>query len=163
MTEFTRSYDIAIEAPVPQVFDYCRDPRHLFEGWPQLEVKDVHINPDGVGTTANIVGTFGRGLLVEQIEREFTEFVPDEMIVSKAHAKVRFLGRTKEVANGPIFTWLFEPTEAGTNLTMIIQETDLNWIQDITEYATAAVLNRNMNSMLAAIKEGVEDGASPSD
>ncbi len=34
MTDFTRSYDIMINAPVHDVFEYCRDPHHLFEGWP---------------------------------------------------------------------------------------------------------------------------------
>ena len=101
MTDFTRSYEVIIDASVHDVFEYCRDPRHLFEGWPELEVTDVVMTPDGVGTTAHIVGRFLKGTMVEQIEREFTEVDVDERIVTRAHAKVRFAGRTTEVANGP--------------------------------------------------------------
>lgn len=62
------------------------------------------ITPEGVGTKAHIVGRFAKGMILEQVAPEFTEFVPDARIVSKAHAKVRFAGLTREVANGPIFT-----------------------------------------------------------
>ena len=58
MTDFTRRFDVVIDAPVHDVFEYCRDPRHLFAGWPQLEVTEVVITPDGVGTTARITGTW---------------------------------------------------------------------------------------------------------
>jgi hypothetical protein len=77
MTDFTRSFDIMIDAPVHEVFEYCRDPHHLFEGWPALEVTDVVMTPEGVGTKAHIVGRFAKGMILEQIERQYTEFVPD--------------------------------------------------------------------------------------
>lgn len=160
MTQYTRSYDITIDAPIHDAFDYCRDPRHLFEGWPQLEVTDVDITPEGVGTTAHIVGTFGKGLVVEQVEREFTEFTPDEMIVSKAHGKISFVGRATMDANLPTFTWLFEDTDPGTKVTMIVQDEDINWLEDLVDYATAPMVNKNMNNMLAAIKAGVESDGS---
>ena len=118
MPDFTRNYETFIAAPVHDVFEYCRDPRHLFAGWPELEVTDVVMSPEGVGTKAHIVGRFLKGMMVEQIEREYTEFVLDERIVTKAHAKVRFAGRNKEVANGPIFTWLFEGRDGGTEVTL---------------------------------------------
>ena len=160
MTDFTRSFEIMIDAPVRGVFEYCRDPHHLFEGWRALEVTDVAMTPEGVGTTAHIVGTFAMGMMVEQIEREYTEFVPDQRIVSKAHAKVRFAGRTSEVANGPIFTWLFEAQDAGTKLTFVVLEEDLNWWQNLLESVSVAVMAKTMNSMLEAIKTGAESQAS---
>lgn len=160
MTDFTRSFEIVIDAPVHEVFEYCRDPRHLFEGWPELEVTDVVMTPDGVGTKAHIVGRFIKGMMVEQIEREFTEFVPDERIVTKAHAKVRFAGRTKEVANGPIFTWLFEADDGGTKLTFVVLEEDLGWWQRLFESVSAAVMAKTLHSVLAAIKTGVESQSS---
>lgn len=156
MTDFTRSFEIMVDASVHDVFEYCRDPRRLFEGWPQLEVVDVAMTPGGVGTKAHIVGRFARGMMVEQIEREFTELVPDERIVSKAHAKVRFAGRTKDVANGPVFTWLFEAEDKGTKLTLVVLEEDLSWWQNLIEAVSAVVMAKNLNSMLAAIKTGVE-------
>ena len=163
MTTFTRSYDVNIDAPIHEVFEYCRDPRHLFEGWPEIEVSEVSIKPDGLGTTAHIVGTFGRGLIVEEVEREFTEFAPDELIVSRAHGKLRFVGRATREADFATFTWLFEDTDPGTLVTMIVQDEDINWLEDLVDLATASMLNKNMDAMLAAIKSGVEsDGGSPS-
>ena len=159
MTDFTRRFEITVEAPVHDVFDYCRDPRHLFEGWPELRVTDVVMTPDGLGTTAHIVGRFAKGMIVEQIEREFTEFVPDERIVSTAHAKVRFAGRTKDVAHGPVFTWLFDAADRGTRLTFVVLEADLGWWQNLLESISAAAMAKKMHSMLEAIKAGVEGRA----
>lgn len=156
MTEYTRSYDITIDAPIHEVFEYCRDPRHLFEGWPQLQVTEVNITPEGIGTTAHIVGTFGKGLIIQQVEREFTEFTPDEMIVSRAHGKIRFVGRVTMETDLPTFTWLFEDADPGTKVTMIFQEEDLNWFEDLVDYASAPLMRKNLNSMLEAVKAGIE-------
>lgn len=160
MTDFTRSFEILVDASVHDVFEYCRDPRHLFEGWPELEVTEVAMTPEGVGTTAHIVGRFAKGLVVEQIEREFTELAPDERIVSKAHAKVRFAGRTKEVEEGPLFTWLFAAEGAGTRLTFVVLEKDLSWWENLLESVSAVVMRKKMHGMLEAIKTGVESRAS---
>lgn len=62
MTDFTRSFEIVIDASVHEVFEYCRDPHHLFVGWPELEVTDVVMTPEGVGTKAHIVGRFAKGM-----------------------------------------------------------------------------------------------------
>ena len=154
--DFPRSFEIWIDASVHDVFEYCRDPRHLFEGWPELEVTDVAMTPEGVGTQAHIVGRFVKGMVIEQIDREYTEFVPDERIVSKAHAQVRFAGRTRDVAHGPMFTWLFEPDGAKTKLTFVVLEEDLSWWQQVLESVDAVLMGRKMHGMLATIKSGVE-------
>jgi uncharacterized protein YndB with AHSA1/START domain len=159
MPDFTRNYETFIAAPVHDVFEYCRDPRHLFEGWPDLEVTDVVMTPEGVGTKAHIVGRFLKGMMVEQIEREFTEFVLDERIVTKAHANMRVAGRNKEVANGPIFTWLFEDRDGGTELTLVVLEEDLSRWQGFMESVSATLMAKNLNGMLAAVKAGVETQA----
>ncbi len=158
MTDFRRSYEIVIDASVHDVFEYCRDPRHVFEGWPDLKVIDVVMTPDGVGTTAHIVARFMNGMVVEQIEREYTEVVPDERIVSKAHAKVRFAGRTKD-ANAPIFTLRFETEDGGTKLTLVLLEEDLSWLANLFESVSGGPIAKDMRSMLAAIKTGVEGRA----
>lgn len=160
MTDFTRSFKVVINAPVHDVFEYCRDPHHLFEGWPQLQVTDVVMTPDGVGTQVHLEGRFAKGLMVEQVEREYTEFVPDERIVSTAHGKVRFAGRTKGFANGPIFTWLFDAQDQGTKLTFVVLEEDLGWWENLLESALAVTMAKNMDSMLSAIKTGVESQSS---
>jgi uncharacterized protein YndB with AHSA1/START domain len=156
MPDFTRSYETFIAAPVHDVFEYCRDPRHLFAGWPELEVTDVVMTPEGVGTRAHIVARFFKGMMVEQVEREYTEFVLDERIVTRAHAKVRVAGRNKEVASAPIFTWLFEDRDGGTELTLVVLEEDLSRWQNLLESASAAVMAKKLNGVLAAVKTGVE-------
>ena len=161
MTDVARSFDILIDAPVHDVFEYCRDPHHLFEGWPALEVTDVAMTPEGLGTKAHIVGRFAKGMILEQIEREYTEFVPDSRIVSKAHGKMRFAGRAKEVANPPTFTWLFEAEDDGTKLTFVVLEEGLAWWESMLEPVSFRVMSRNLHSTLTAIKTGIESQASP--
>lgn len=118
------------------------------------------MTPSGVGTTAHIVARFLGGMMVEQIEREFTEVTPDERIVSRAHGRVRFVGRTKDVPNGPVFTWLFEPDDAGTKLTFVVLEEDLGWWQRVMESITAVAMTATMNRMLQTVKTGAERRAS---
>lgn len=68
MRVFTRSSEIVIDAAVHDVFEYCRDPRHLFEGWPfDLEVTDVKTTPEGVGTSAHIVGRSAMGMKMHRM------------------------------------------------------------------------------------------------
>ncbi len=122
----------------------------------RLEVTDVVMTPEGVGTTAHIVGRCAKGMILEQIEHRYTEFVPDARIVSKAHGKVRFAGRTREVAKPPIFTWLFEAEDCGTKLTFVVLEEDLPWWQNMFESVDASVMSKSIHSMLAAIKTGIE-------
>lgn len=62
MTDFTCTITIGIDAPVHTVSEYCRDPRRIFAGDPKSDVSDVTLTPEGVGTTAHIVG---RGLITE--------------------------------------------------------------------------------------------------
>jgi hypothetical protein len=99
-------------------------------------------------------------MMVEQIEREYTEVVLDERIVTKAHANVRFAGQTKDVANGPIFTWLFEGRDGGTKVTLVVLEEDLGWFQNLLESVSAVAMGKNLHGILAAIKTGVEPQSS---
>ena len=117
------------------------------------------MTPEGVGTTAHIVGTFARGMIVEQSEREYTEVAQDERNVTKAHAKVHLAGLPKDVANGPIFTWLFEG-DGSTKVSLVVLEEDLNWIQNLLESVSAVAMGKNLHGMLAALKAGVESQTS---
>lgn len=160
MVDFTRRYETTVDAPVHEVFESCRDPRHVFEGWPELQVTDVVMTPDGVGTTAHIVAKFVKGIVVEQIEREYTAVVPDQQIVSTAHATVRFAGRTKDVANAPIFTLLFEAEDGGTKLTLVLLEENLSRLANLYESVSGGAIEKDMRSMLAGIKVGAESHTS---
>ncbi len=161
MTDFTRTYEITINSPVHTVFDYCRDPRHLFQGWPGLEVTEAAMTPDGVGTTARIEGRFLKGLVTEDVHREFVEVVPDKRIVSKAHVKMRMVGRSTETDDGPVLTWLFDPEDGRTKLSFVVLEEDLAVWQRLSESLSALVDAKSVRSMLAAIKAGVENEAGP--
>ena len=123
-------------------------------------MTDVVMTPEGVGTTARIVAKFARGLMVEQVVREYTEFVPDARIVTRAHGTARFAGRTRELASLPVFTWLFEAADGGTKLTFVLEE-DLTWWQRMLAPVSALAMSKDFHSMLAAIKSGVERHASP--
>ena len=160
MVDFSRRYEITVDAPVHEVFEYCRDPRHVFEGWPELQVTDVVMTPDGVGTTAQIVAKFVKGMVVGEIEREYVDVVPDQRIVSRAHARVRFAGRTKDVANAPIFTLLFETQGGGTKLPLVLLEEDLSWLANLYESVSGGPIEKDMRSMLAGVKAGVESHSS---
>lgn len=162
MADFTGSYEVLINAPVHEVFEYCRDPRHLFEGWSGLKVTEVVATPpEGVGTRFRVEAKFTKAV-VEKVDREFTEFVPDERIVSKAHVQIRFAGRTKDDPNGPILTWLFVPEDGGTKLTFVILEEHLSRWQYLGESVIAAMgYEKRMRQVLAAIKAGVERPVPP--
>ena len=56
--------------------------------------------------------------------------------------------------------WLFEAEDGGTKLSFVVLEEDLNWWQNLLESVSATVMAKNMHSMLAAIKSGVESRAS---
>ena len=163
MSDSTRRYEITIDAPVHEVFEYCRDPRHLFGGWSGQEVTGVHMTPEGVGTTAHIVGTFMHGMMVEQIEREFTEFVPDEHIVSTAHGTMRFAGRTKDVAHPPIFTWLFDAQDGATRVTFVVREEDLGWWQNLFESCHSARIRRRHRGTRRLVPLALEGAAGGAD
>lgn len=99
MTDFTRSFEIGIDAPAHTISECCRDPRRIFAGDPKVDVSDVSLTPNGVGSTAHVVG---RGLVTEDVKYECVEFVPDRRIVFTAHPRVTLAGMTKEVfTHGP--------------------------------------------------------------
>lgn len=88
---------VSIEAPVHEVFAFWRNPVNWPEVSPYLiEVKDVVLTHDGVGTTYNrlhkMAGTrfWGRG--------KYVEYVPDRRIVIATTGGIESVG-----------AWTFEP------------------------------------------------------
>ena len=102
MATLTRS--ITINAPVDTVFDMALDIRRLWTA-KDVALTEVDIKPDGVGTSArmysHLLGFHLEGGL------EYTEVVPNERIVAQVHF----------VAEKPVWRFMFEPTEGGTQLT----------------------------------------------
>ena len=62
----------------------------------------------------------------------------------------------------PIFTWLFEASDGGTKVTLVVLEEDLSWVQNLFESVSAVAMAKNLHGMLAALKAGVESQASSS-
>jgi hypothetical protein len=156
MTDFTRSFDIVIDAPVHTVSEYCRDPRRIYSGDPKVEVSDVTLTPEGVGTTAHIVSS---GLVTEEAGYECVEFVPDQRIVFKAHPTVTIAGMTREVTHGPSWIWTFVPEASGTRLTLVFLEEDAAWWQRAFDVVTERSWSRQIRDWLARIKAGAEEEA----
>jgi len=99
---------VHIDAPVEKVFDYVRDSKHFFEAFPEewrrhMALVEVKTTPEGVGSTARLMG---RMFLLFHMEWTLTreEYVPNERIVDHANT-------------GGVWTFTFEPDEAGTTLT----------------------------------------------
>ena len=108
MTKELHTRSTHIDAPVEKVFDYVEDPHHFFEAFDEewrrhMAIADVHVTPEGVGTTARLMG---RMFLVFHMEWVMTreEYVRNERIVDKANT-------------GGVWTFTFAPDETGTTLT----------------------------------------------
>ncbi|WP_062292406.1 SRPBCC family protein [Demequina phytophila] len=110
-----------IDAPVHTVFEYCRDPRNLHDGDP-IEVVAVQFTDDGIGTTAQLryPAPFP---FDEDVEFEFTEFVPDKRIVFEARPTVWIRGHhgPHHEFDAETFVWTFAPDDGGTLLSVEVR------------------------------------------
>ena len=101
MATLTRS--ITIAAPVDTVFEFALDIGRLWR-WKDVELTDVVIKPDGVGTPARM-HTHLLGFRVTG-GVEYTEVVPGERIVAQVHF----------FAEKPTWTFTFAPADGGTEV-----------------------------------------------
>jgi len=107
MTKIERS--ITIDAPVERVFAYLADPMANPEWLPgMVEVKEVHLAEEGVGTTHRWVYKMA-GIRFEG-ENSTTEYLPNQRIVTETKGGIE-----------SIWTWVFEPHEAGTKLNLTVE------------------------------------------
>jgi uncharacterized protein YndB with AHSA1/START domain len=102
MATLTRS--ITVDAPVDSVFDFALDVGKLWE-WEDLDLTDVDVKPDGVGTSAKLNTRFLGFHVTGSVE--YTEVVPGQRIVAKAHF----------FAENPVWVFTFEPSDGGTKVT----------------------------------------------
>ena len=97
----TSQRSIVIEAPVHEVFEYWKNPGNWPEVWPSMvEVKDVVLTPEGVGTTDSWVykmaGMHFKGT------GEMVACIPDRLIEFKVYGDI-----------DSTFVWAFEPDGLG--------------------------------------------------
>lgn len=158
MTDFTRSFEIFIHAPVHTVFEYCRDPRRIVAADPKLEARDVTLTPQGLGSTAHLVA---KGVVTDDAGIEFIEFVPDQRIVWKSHPKVSIAGMTKKIMHGPTWTWTFAAEGEATKLGLVFCEVDPPWWQRAFDLVTERTWSKQIRGWLAGIKAGAEEQVRP--
>jgi ligand-binding SRPBCC domain-containing protein len=95
-----------IDAPVPTVFDFFRDPDNFSHAEPgQIEFKDVVLTEEGVGThytwATKIAGIPFEGFDV------YTECIPNERITDRSSSALE-----------GTWTYTFAPDGSGTRLTV---------------------------------------------
>jgi uncharacterized membrane protein len=109
MAKVTRS--ISINAPVEKVFAFMWDPTNLPEIWPSMvEVKDVKLTPEGVGSTFAWVYKMA-GMRFEGVS-ETIEYIANRRNVTHA---------AKGIPS--TFVWAYQPEAGGTKLTMEVEYT----------------------------------------
>ena len=154
MPRLTFSWTVTINAPVEQVFSYMRDPENMFKfGSPDVEIADIKVTPEGVGTTVRTVfplpGLKHLGI-TGNVVSETIEFVPNRRIVVKSipsmGAMFKFDGT---------WTWTFEPENGGTKLTVEYAEL-ANWPVYVFDRLTEKRQSSEMNVWLAGIKTTLE-------
>lgn len=138
----TWSGAVSIQAPVERVFDLVKDP----EVWlgPDVKISDLHVAPEGVGTTFaaswRILG------IPLKTTHEYTEFVPNEHFTSKA-------------ALGPVFVVAVAPEDGGTRLSMRSDVIPSNWADAAVDSLAIKLTERSQEELLAGIKAKAEAGA----
>ena len=95
-TDFGNSFEVVINAPAHTVVEYCRDPRRIYAGDRKLEVSDVTLTPEGVGTTARVVT---KGVVTEEVTIEYVEFVPNRNAHGQEEVAELFTARGKSFSN----------------------------------------------------------------
>jgi uncharacterized protein YndB with AHSA1/START domain len=146
------SWTVTINAPVEQVFSYLRDPENMWH-MPGVEIADVKVTPEGVGTTVrNVFALPGLKHLgiTGNVIIETIEFVPNRRIVTKP---TPMMGRM--IKFDGTWTWTFEPKNGGTKLT--VDYTELaNWLVYAFDKLTEKKQNKEMNVWLAGLKTTLE-------
>ncbi|MBP1136467.1 hypothetical protein JOE31_002699 [Arthrobacter sp. PvP023] len=102
MATLTRS--ITIDAPVDTVFNFALDISQLWK-MKDVELTDVDVKPEGVGTSARLNTHLLGFRLVGGVE--YTEVVPRQRIVAQVHF----------FAEKPTWRFTFEPADGGTKVT----------------------------------------------
>ncbi len=114
MPRLAFSWTVTINAPVEQVFSYLRDPENTFRaeggGDPHVEITDIKVTPEGVGTTGrNVISLPGlkRLGITGSVINEIIEVVPNRPIVVKPPRRPAWRGTpqlTRRSGGGPSAT-----------------------------------------------------------
>lgn len=139
----TWSDEIMIDAPVQRVFDLVKDPT-VWLG-PDVQVSDLKIMPQGVGTTFEAAWRI-LGIPLKTTH-EYTEFVPNEYFTSKA-------------ALGPVFKVSVASDDGRTRLSMRSDVVPGNWAEAAVDSLVMKMSERSQAELLASIKATAEASGS---
>ncbi len=150
-------WTVTVNAPVEQVFSYMREPENLFRaqggGDPHVEVTDLKVTPEGVGTTGrNVFPLPGlrRLGITGQVANEITEIVPGRRIAVKISPSMGRMFRFDGT-----WTWTFEPENGRTKLIVDYAEW-ANWPVYVFDRLTEKLQERGFGEAVAAwIESGV--------
>ena len=154
----TYEFTVLIDAPVPSVFEYSRDPRRIYSGDPMMKVADATLTPEGVGTKAHLKARML--VLSETVDIEYTEVVPNQRIVFQGDPRTTFAGLGRGISI-PIhtWTWTFAPEDGGTRLTVVVvEENPPRWYR-ILDRVFDKSSRKQVNDRLARIKAAAEEQA----
>jgi uncharacterized protein YndB with AHSA1/START domain len=137
---------VHIEAPVDELFDYLRNPANMWTAFPKAKISDVHLTPDGVGSSDHFSMRY-MGVIFEWGTHEVVEVVPNEKLVLRTHP---FGAR-----NGPLWTWTFSSEDGGTRLHLEVAE-DVPKAMLPLENLTEKAMGRSYTTWLNSIKANAE-------
>ncbi|MBT1002881.1 SRPBCC family protein [Paenarthrobacter sp. DKR-5] len=142
MATLTRS--ITIDAPVDTVFDVALDISQLWK-MKDVEVTDVDIKSEGVGTSARLNTHLLGFRLAGGVE--YTEVVPGQRIVAQVHF----------FAEKPTWRFTFEPADGGTQVTVEAEwDVDVPVVGKPIERMMVKEHEPYVEAMLAELKTQVE-------
>lgn len=158
MPRLAYNWTVTIKAPVEQVFSYMRDPGNTFRaqggGDPHIEICDIEVTPEGVGTTGrNVFSLPGLKRLGIQgsVTNEIIEVVSNRRIVVRTSPT---MGRMFKFEG--TWTWTFEPENGGTKLIVDYSEW-ANWPVYVFDRLTEQLQTRGFGEALATwLESGVQ-------
>lgn len=145
MTSTTHTRSVHIAAPVEKVFDYVKDPRNQWEAYElagKNTIAEKDVAPDaGQGSTWTWQGHFLFIPIHGTMTRE--EYVPNKRIVDHS-------------TTGVLWTYTFEPDDAGTTLTMEVEVSSKMPFLDKVEDKLAWHGEKDLDTWLGNFKKAIE-------
>jgi hypothetical protein len=145
MTSTTHTRSIHIEAPVQKVFDYVKDPQHQWEAYDLVDKSTIlakDVAPDaGKGSTWTWQGHLAFIPVHGTMTRE--DYVVNERIVDHS-------------TTGVLWTYTFDPDDAGTTLTMEVEVSSKVPYVDKVEDKIAWKGDKDLETWLGNFKKAIE-------
>ena len=144
MTSTSHQRSVHVDAPAEKVFDHVKDPENLFDAMydGRSTIVEKEIAPDaGKGSTwqwqSHLLFLPFHGTMTRE------EYVPQERIVDRS-------------STGVLWTFMLEPDETGTTLTMEVEVTSSVPFLDKIEDKVFWKGDQDLDAWLGRFKEAIE-------